>query len=205
MAFTNNINKKTLKNALINWVLGTDGNDGATEYVMDEIPWSDDMGFEFWQEEVLDKIEEAIGSRYDNGKYWDVTKLVEFADSYIENTNYRHRFYFFIDEKVEDIYNTYQEAIDKLNAKNAENAKNEIYYWTLDCDCYSERSEKNFGSKEECYEDMRRAVNKKVLWNIEYTDFDSDNDMIDINITATRNQIKCQSYSGTYTWTVKKA
>ena len=196
MAFTNNINKKTLKKALINWVLGTDGNDGATEYVMDEIPWSDDMGLDFWRNEVNDKIDEAIGSRYDNGKHWDVTKLVEYADSYIENISYRHRFYFFIDKKVEDIYNTYQEAIDKLNAKK------ELYYWTLDCDSYSERSEKNFESKEDCYEDMRRAVNKKVLWNINYTDFASENDTIDINITATRNQIECQSYSGTYTWEI---
>lgn len=199
MTFTNNINKKTLKKALINWVLGTDGNDGATECVMNEIPWSEDKGYDFWRDEVHDKIDTAIGSRYDNGKYWDVTKLVEYADSYIENTNYRHRFYFFIDKKVNDIYNTYQEAIDKLNAKK------ELYYWTLDCDCYSERSKKIFNSKEECYEDMRQAVNNKVLWNIEYDDFDSDNDMIGITITATRNQIKCQSYSGTYTWTVKKA
>ena len=199
MAFTNNINKETLKNALINWVLGTDGNDGATEYVMDEISWSDDMGYDFWRDEVHDKIDEAIGSRYDNGKIWVVTKLIDFTDSSADTIEYRHRFHIFIDKKVEDIYNTYQEAIDKLNAKK------ELYYWTLDCDCYSERSEKNFESKEDCYEDMRRAVNKKVLWNIEYTDFDSDSDMIDINITATRNQIECQSYSGTYTWTVKKA
>ena len=199
MAFTNNINKKTLKKALINWVLGTDGNDGATEYVMNEIPWSEDMGYDFWRDEVHDKIDAAIGSRYDNGKYWDVTKLVEYADSYIENTNYRHRFYFFIDKKVEDIYNTYQEAIDKLNAEK------ELYYWTLDSGYNSERSEKNFESKEDCYEDMRQAASKKVLWNIEYADFDSDDDMIEIGITATRSQIKCQSYSGTYTWIVKKA
>ena len=198
MAFTNNINKKTLKKALINWVLGTDGNDGATEYVMDEIPWSDDMGHDFWRNEVHDKIDEAIGSRYDNGKYWDVTRLVKKFEI-VQDLNYHGRFLNFIDKKVEDIYNTYQEAIDKLNAKK------ELYYWTLDCDCYSERSEKNFESKEDCYEDMRRAVNKKVLWNIEYTDFDSDTDRIEIGITATRNQIICGSYSGTYTWTVKKA
>ena len=199
MAFTNNINKKTLKNALINWVLGTDGNNGATESVMDEIPWSEDMGYDFWRNEVHDKIDEAIGSRYDNGKIWDVTKLVEYADSYIENTDYRHRFYFFIDKKVEDIYNTYQEAIDKLNGEK------DLYYWTLDCGYNSERSEKNFDSKEDCYEDMRRAASKKVLWNIEYADFDSDDDMIEIDITTTRNQIICGSYSGTYIWTVKKA
>lgn len=199
MAFTNNINKETLKNALINWVLGTDGNDGATECVMDEIPWTEDMGYNFWRNEVHDKIDEAIGSRYDNGKHWVVAKLLNFTDSYIENTEYRNRFRIFIDKKVENIYNTYQEAIDKLNADK------ELYYWTLDCECYSERSAKNFDSKEECYEDMRQSVNKKVLWNIEYDDLASDNDMIDINITATRNQIKCQSYSGTYTWTVKKA
>ena len=165
---------------------------------MDEIPWSDDMGYDFWQNEVHEKIDESIGSRYDNGKYWDVARLVKNFEI-VQDLNYHERFLNFIDKKVENIYNTYQEAIDKLNAKK------ELYYWTLDCDCYSERSEKNFNSKEECYEDMRRAVNKKVLWNIEYTDFDSDDDMIGIGITATRSQIKCQSYSGTYTWTVKKA
>ena len=193
MAFTNNINKETLKNALINWVLGTDGNDGATECVMDEIHWSEDMGYNFWQDEVHEKIDEAIGSRYDNGKIWVVAKLMDFTDSSAETIEYRNRFSIFIEKKVEDIYNTYQEAIDKLNAKK------ELYYWILDCDCYSEQSKNNFESKKECYEDMRQAVNRKVLWNIEYTDFDSDDDMIEIGITATRNQIKCQSYSGTYT------
>ena len=199
MAFTNNINKKTLKNALINWVLGTDGNDGATECVMNEIPWSDDMGHDFWQDEVHDKIDEAIGSRYDNGKYWVVTKLINITDLSIENIEYLNRFNIFIENKVEDIYNTYQEAIDKLNAKK------ELYYWTLDCDCYSERSENNFKTHRECYEDMRQAVNKKVLWNIEYDDFAHDEELIPIKIIANRNQISCESYSGTYTWTVKKA
>lgn len=199
MAFTNNINKEALKDALINWVLGTDGSDGATEYVFEEIPWSDDMGIEFWQDEVFDKIDEAIGSRCDDGgECWEVSKLVQDLDYH------GRRFLKFIDKKVEDIYNTYQEAIDKLNAKNANNAKKEVYYWTLDGECFSVRSEKNFDSKEDCYEDMCQAVNKKVLCNIKDADFDSDDDMIDINITATRNQIKCQSYSGTCTWTVEK-
>lgn len=202
--FENKINKETLKNALINWVLGTDGNDGATECIMDEIPWTEDMGYKFWREKVYDKIDEAIGSRCDNGKDWVVAKLVEYADSYIENTNYRRRFYFFIDKKVNDIYNTYQKCIDELNEYLEKKADKKIYRWKMVNDCGFKESEKTFNTHEECYEDMRKAVNDKVLWNIEYTDFADEDEKIDINIRASLDKIVVESYSGTYTWTVEK-
>lgn len=127
MAFTNKINKEALKDALINWVLGTDGNDGATEYVMDEIPWSEEMGFDYWDEVVCNKIDSAIGSRYDGGiECWEVSKLVQDLD-------YHGRFLKFIDKKVEDIYNTYQKCIDGIEKYREKTANNSgIYTWTVE-------------------------------------------------------------------------
>lgn len=198
MSFTHNINKKALKDALINWVLGTDGNDGATEYVMDEIPWSAAMGFDYWDDVVCEKIDNAIGSRYDDGREcWEVSKLVQDVD-------YHGRFMKFIDKKVEDIYNTYQKCIDGVEKYREKKDTKENYWWRMESDCDIIKSKKTFNTHEECYEDMRKAVNDKVLWNIEFTDFEDDKDTIPIKITANRNKIVCESYSGTYTWTVEK-
>ena len=197
MAFTNKINKEALKDALINWALGTDGNDGATECVMNEIPWTKEMGFDYWSDVVYEKIDIAIGSRYDDGgECWEVSKLVQDLDYH------GRRFLKFIDKKVEDIYNTYQKCLDELNEYNKNKPTKKNYWWKMESDCDTVESKKTFNTHEECYEDMRKAVNDKVLWNIEFTDFDGDEDSIPIKITASRNKIVCESYSGTYTWTV---
>lgn len=199
MAFTNKINKEALKDALINWALGTDGNDGATEYVMDEIPWNEEMGFDYWNDVVYAKIDSAIGSTYDDGgERWEVSKLVQDLD-------YHGRFLKFIDKKVEDIYNTYQKCIDGMEKyREKKDAKKEHYWWRMEGIAVAVESKKFFDTHEECYEDMWNAVNEKVLWNIEFDDFKFDEDTITIKITANRNKIVCESHSGTYTWTVKK-
>ena len=196
MEFTNKINKETLKDALINWVLGTDGNDGATEYVMDEIPWSEEMGFDYWDDVVYAKIDSAIGSRYEDGiECWEVSKLVQDLD-------YHARFLKFIDKKVEDIYNTYQKCIDGVEKYREKKATKKNYWWRMEGDCDTIESKKTFNTHKECYEDMRKSVNDNVLWNIEFTDFDDDEDNITIKITANRNKIECESYNRTYTWSV---
>ena len=199
MTFTNKINKDALKDALINWSLGTDGNDGATEYVMDEIPWTEEMGFDYWDDVVYEKIDNAIGSRCDDGgECWEVSKLVQ-------DLNYHgQRFLKFIDKKVEDIYNTYQKCIDGAEKYREKKNAHKHYWWKMEGISVVVESKKFFNTHEECYEDMRKSVNDKVLWNIGFDDFKFDESPITIKITATRNKIVCESHSGTYTWTVEK-
>lgn len=196
MEFTNKINKESLKNAIIKWVLFADGYSGAIGGVMEEIPWSEDMGFDYWEKNVRDRIDNAIGDFYDDGKMWDVSRLVKDFDT-VQDSNYHSRFLHFINNKVEIIYNIYQKCIDELNAYNKK-----AYWWKMEGDCDSEESEKTFKTHEECYEDMLKAVNDKVFWNIEFTDFEDDEETIPIEIIANRNKIVCKSYSGTYTWSV---
>jgi hypothetical protein len=199
MKFTNNIDKTALRKALINWVTGADGADGATEFVTEQIPWTEAMGFDFYREEVHDKIDDAIGSRYREGGAWDVAKMMDFTDSNNATAEYRRQFTAFINEKVENIYNVYQNAIDKLN-------ESQQYYWVVNCwdgnsEGNTETDNRLFTTHKECYEAMRKAVQEKCLWNIDYEDFD-DCDNISIKITANRHSITVDSYSGIYTWEI---
>jgi hypothetical protein len=195
MKFTNKIDKTALRKALINWVTGADGADGATEFVTNQIPWIEEMGFDFYREEVHDKIDDAIGSRYrGNGALWDVAKMMDFTDCNNTTAEYRRQFTAFINEKVENIYNVYQNAIDKLN-------KSQRYYWVANLDGNFEIDYRLFRTHKECYEAMRKAVNDKVLWNIDYEDFDDCYTNV-ITITANRHSITVESYSGTYTWEI---
>ena len=202
MEFTNKINKEELKTAIIKWVLFADGYGGVIDGVLEQIPWSADMGIDglsgldYWDENVRDRMDNAIGDFYDNGKEWDIVRLLKEFDN-VQDLNYHSRFLNFINNKVEIIYNIYQKCIDELNAHNKK-----AYWWKMESDCDVEESEKTFSTHEECYEDMRKAANDKVLWNIEFTDFRDDVETIPIEITANRNKIVCKSYSGTYTWSV---
>ena len=162
MKFTNKINKESLKNALIHWVLGTDGNDGAIDYVMDEIYWSEEMGYDYWEDNVHDRIRDAIGSRYYNGKSWNVSKLTDFSNFSNETMGYRHRFCIFIDKKIEDICSTYQKCIDELNEYIEKNRllKMDKQYWVATYTEITDNREKSFG----CiggfiYNTMNEAVN----------------------------------------------
>ena len=195
MKFTNNIDKTALRKALINWVTGADGADGATEFVMEQIPWTEAMGFDFYREEVHDKIDDAIGSLYrGNGGLWDVAKIMDFTDCNNTTAEYRRQFTAFINEKVENIYNVYQNAIDKLNERQR-------YYWVVKWNGNTETDNRLFKTHSGCYEAMRKSVQDKVFWNIGYEDFD-DCDNIGIKITANRHSITVESYSGTYTWEI---
>ena len=194
MKFTNNIDKTALRKALINWVTGADGADGATEFVIEQIPWTEAMGFDFYREEVHDKIDDAIGSRYREGGAWDVAKMMDFTDHNNATAEYRRQFTAFINEKVENIYNVYQNAIDKLN-------ESQRYYWVAKWDGNTETDNRLFKTQSGCYEAMRKSVQDKVFWNIDYEDFD-DCDNIGIKITANRHSITVESYSGTYTWEI---
>ena len=162
MAFTNKINKETLKNALIRWVLGTDGNDGAIDYVMDEIYWDAKMGFDYWQDVAQYRIRESIGSRYDGEKCWDVSKLTNFSDFSNETMEYRNRFCIFIDKKIVNIYSTYQKCINELNKNLEKNSlsKMDKQYWVASYTEITNNREKSFG----CvggfiYNTMNEAVN----------------------------------------------
>ena len=117
--FVNNIEKSCLSKAVIEWILGIDGYDGAIGGVLCEIPWSEEMGFCFWKKDVYDKIDNAIGNRYDiidGVKHgWEFSRLINFNDNTEDTIAYRQKFQKFIDDKVEHIYNAYQECIDELN------------------------------------------------------------------------------------------
>lgn len=207
----NKINKMELKDALIKWVFELDGYGGGIGGVLYKIPWetSNDIELKYWQDVAFEKIDEAIGSNYtEDNTEWDIAKLLAFngTSTYEKSLmseiyNYRNKFDKFIDAKVEKIYSVYQECIDDFNKKYALNKK---YYWELVCEGYTSKNECYYDTKEECYNAMRNAVNEKVLWNIEYTDFEEDAEEIDISINASRDKIEVKSYSGTYTWTIKE-
>lgn len=206
--FENTINKQRLTEAVTNWIFHNDGYDGGTAGVLAEIPWTNEMGFDFWENDINYKIDEAIGSSLNGCEEWILPKIINFSDCSEEAIEYRKSFQKFVEDKVNHIYEVYQKCIDELN-KNNENKpdkKTYTYWWRMEGIAVATESKKFFSTHEECYEDMRQAVNKKVLWNIGYTDFDGlfNDETISIKITANRNKIVCESHSGTYTWTVEK-
>lgn len=114
MKFTNALDDKTnsenLKKALVEWVLGTDGEDGATCRILDTIPWTDEMESVIPWGEFDKKIDEAIGSR---GVWTQWVYDLVSAD----RTGLRMEFDNFISEKVAKIYGVYATIIDALNKK----------------------------------------------------------------------------------------
>lgn len=112
-ALDNDKNYSELKKAIIKWVLGTDGENGGTIRILEQIPWSDDMNNMVPFEEYEDKFDEAIGAR----GCWDVCKLV---GTDLESNGYRKMFFNVITEKAAKIYGVYADAINTLNMKYEE-------------------------------------------------------------------------------------
>lgn len=122
MKFKNELNKKELEKALVNWVLGTDGQDGATCEVLATIPWNDEMERVIPWRCVDEDIDEAIGIRGE----WNVYRLLR-CDSTVEDKKYKDEFNRFIDVKVKCIDIVYDEIIKQLNDKIKPKRKYKVY------------------------------------------------------------------------------
>ena len=98
------------------------------------------------------------------------------------------------------------------------------YLWTANSDdgCFEDKSEKAFDTQEECYMDMMNHAVNKMKWNVEYSDVMEDQHLIDDNGLIRTDEKSMQggyigyearfyphkivhtSYSGTYTYEIKK-
>lgn len=82
---------------------------------------------------------------------------------------------------------------------------NVFYRWFASSDdgCYEVSGKKFFSSKEDCYNDMRDAVLKKMKWNTEFLeDFGDDDEIIGYDVKFSKGKIIHTSYSGTYTYEI---
>ena len=80
-----------------------------------------------------------------------------------------------------------------------------MYYWIANSDdgAFSDRSEMEFETKEDAYNDMRDAALEKMKWNTQYDeDFEDDEHIIDYKVEFSPNQIIHSSYSGTYKYQI---
>ena len=114
MKFTNELdnlnNFVELKKTLVKWVLGSDGENGATCRILDAIPWTDEMESVIPWSDFDEKIDFAIGGRGDWAqKVYDLVNPLE--------TGLRANFNNFISEKATKIYGVYATMIDALNKK----------------------------------------------------------------------------------------
>ena len=85
----------------------------------------------------------------------------------------------------------------------------EVYGWICKSDdgAFEDKSEQNFKTMKEAYNDMRNAALTKMKWNTEYDDdFEDENDTIDyhVDFSFTQGTIIHKSYSGVYTYTIIK-
>lgn len=98
------------------------------------------------------------------------------------------------------------------------------YIWTANSDdgCFEDKSEKAFDTQEECYMDMMNHAVNKMKWNVEYCDVTEGQHLIDDNglmrtdeesmldgfigyeVRFYPHKIVHTSYSGTYTYEIKK-
>lgn len=110
MKIENKINKLQLKEALIRWVLGTDGQNGATCGLISVIPWGDEINSVISWDDVCDYINDSFGSRLDeNGKMWDIGVILTNSKEYFRFDN-------FISLKMKDVMDVYQSIIDRANS-----------------------------------------------------------------------------------------
>jgi hypothetical protein len=110
MKIENKMNFNCVKEALIRWVLGTDGQKGATWVLCDTIPWGKEIEEVISWKDVYGDFSEAFGSRTDeNGELWDEVKILTNADELV-------RFHNFITEKTNKVMTVYQGIIDKANS-----------------------------------------------------------------------------------------
>lgn len=109
MKIENKIKYSYVKEALVRWVLGIDGQDGSTCDLIDVIPWGKELESVISWNDVCDEIIESFGNRTDEkGKLWDAVII-------LTNKNEFERFDKFITEKTNNVMNVYQGIIDKAN------------------------------------------------------------------------------------------
>jgi hypothetical protein len=109
MKIENKMNYLDVRKALIRWVLGTDGQDGATCELIDVIPWGKDLESVISWNEVCDDINDSFGGRTDEkGKLWDIGII-------LTNKNEFERFDKFITIKTNNVMKVYQGIVDKAN------------------------------------------------------------------------------------------
>jgi hypothetical protein len=109
MKIENKIKYNCVKEALIRWVLGTDGQNGAPWVLCDTIPWGEEIEEVISWNDVYGDFRKAFGSRTDeNGELWDVAKILTNADEL-------ERFMSFIIEKTNKVMIVYQGIIDRAN------------------------------------------------------------------------------------------
>jgi hypothetical protein len=92
------------------------------------------------------------------------------------------------------------------------------FYWTAESDdgAWSDKS-KLFETQEECYADMMNHAIDKMKWNVEWDDLVSDTatvvstngivttrEPIGYELKVNADEITHTSYSGTYTWKIKR-
>ena len=125
MKIENKMNYSRVKEGLIRWVLGTDGEDGATCELLNVIPWGKEIESVISWNDVCDEINESFGNRTDeNGKMWD-------AGIILTNTTELVRFNEFITKKTNKVMTVYQGIIDKANSLC--NTKYEIIIYSFFC------------------------------------------------------------------------
>ena len=84
-----------------------------------------------------------------------------------------------------------------------------MYYWEAwsDDQAFYDESKGDFETEKEAYNNMRDAVLQKMKWNTEYSEdyYDmEDGDYILYEVQFAKNKIIHKSYSGTYTYVIKK-
>ena len=110
MKIENKMNRVRVKEALIRWVLGTDGQDGATCELIDVIPWGKEIDSVISWGDVCDEINDSFGGRTDErGKLWDIGII-------LTNTEELLRFNAFITLKTQNVMKVYQGIVDKANS-----------------------------------------------------------------------------------------
>ena len=109
MKIKNKMKYDCVKEGLIRWVLGTDGQNGKTCELNNVIPWDDEIDSVIPWGDVADYINDSFGGRTDeNGKFWDAGIILTNADEL-------ERFMSFIIEKTNKVMTVYQGIIDRAN------------------------------------------------------------------------------------------
>ena len=90
------------------------------------------------------------------------------------------------------------------------NLNKPYYIWCAESNdgCFQDNDEnRKFETEKAAYDDMRNAALEKMKWNTEYNeDFGDvdDNSYIGYSVEFYKNKIVHTSYSGTYTYQIKK-
>jgi hypothetical protein len=77
------------------------------------------------------------------------------------------------------------------------------YKWIASSnDGWEDEAKKEFATKKEAYEDMRKAVFEKMCWNTEFDEDLSDGCSVPYEVKFQQDKIVHKSFSGTYTYEI---